>query len=94
MARLTFGPQRGRPALGRPRHPRVHLTDDFLDRLIAERVPGWRLGVVGGWRHYSHLSAQLHRRIIPAAPVTIERFYRLADALNFSREDVFREVSS
>ncbi len=87
MARLTIRRQRGRPTL-----PRLQLTNTFLDCLSASRLPGWQLALLGGWLHYSALGMHLRRRVIPAAPVTIERFYMLADTLDFPRGQVFREV--
>ena len=83
---LTLKPQRGRPPF-----PRVEFKQAFLDCLTQQ--PGWLLALAGGWRHYPGLSALLHQRTIPASPVTLERFYRLADALNFPRTEVFRESS-
>jgi hypothetical protein len=82
---LTIQRRRGRPPL-----PRLQLTSTFLDCLRASQKPGWLLAVNGGWLHYSALGTHLKRRDIPAAPVTVERFYKLADALNFPRTDVFR----
>jgi hypothetical protein len=84
MARLLFRPQRGRPPL-----PRVAFTPAFLDHLRRSERPGRRLSAAGGWRNYSAFSALIHQRAVRAHPITIERFYRLADALKFPRADVF-----
>ena len=80
------------PPRGRPRYRRIEFTTTFLDRLSDGQEPGWYLAMAGGWRHYSGFSALLHRRSITASPITLERFYQLADVLKFPRGDVFREV--
>jgi hypothetical protein len=78
-----------KPPLGRPRR-HLEFSPSFLERLRSSSLPGWAMATAGGWPHYPTFSAYLHQRTVPATAITVERFYRLADALGFPREEVFQ----
>jgi hypothetical protein len=78
-----------RPRRGRPPKPRLLLTPEFVAHLRACGQPGWKLVVVAGFPHYPRFSRLIHTRIVPAESVNVERFYRLADAVDWPRAQVF-----
>jgi hypothetical protein len=69
-------------------YPRRRLNPEFKKavRLAMRdrRASGSVLALIAGFSHQATFSARLNAEVIPASPLTLERFQRVADALKFT----------
>jgi len=67
--------------------PRRRLNPKL--RELAREIPSWKIAAIAGFTHPQRYSTLLHAKFIQATPTNIERWQRVADALNFPRAEIF-----
>jgi hypothetical protein len=65
------------------------LNPQLLRRIERSYQPKSRFATVGGWPHYVQLFEILRSRYVKATPLTIARLERVADAVEFPRNEIF-----